>query len=131
MPHVQHPDSRPPSGVVRACRVVGVYDGDTLTVELITRARIRMVGCWAPEVRTKDKDEKKRGLAARDYLRELALDKEGEVFIPLRGVDRLDDVLSMGRVTAVVYIGDSEKSLSELMVEAGHASTQKDGEPGT
>lgn len=123
----QHPDRRPPSGIMRLCRVTEVYDGDTVTVELITRARVRMIDCWAKEVRGTEGEEKALALQARDHLSKLALNKEGEIFIPLDDADRLDDVLSMGRVLGVIWIGDDKQSLSQQQVEAGLASTSKNG----
>lgn len=124
---VRHPEQRPPSGVMRQCRVVEVYDGDTVTVEIVTRARVRLLDCWTAEIRGTDGEEKVAGLAARDHLKAMAEGAEGEIFIPLRGADRLDDVLTMGRVLGAVWIGDDDRSLSERQVEAGHASRTKGG----
>lgn len=56
--------------------VTSIYDGDTLngTVDLGFNIRmdikIRLSRIDTPELRTKDKDEKDRGYAARDFLRE-------------------------------------------------------------
>lgn len=58
-------------------KVVGVYDGDTITVDLdlgfkmwVRGAKIRLYGINAPEVRGPTRHE---GLVSRDYLRELIL----------------------------------------------------------
>ena len=62
--------------------VVKVYDGDTCTcvVDLgfktQVRIKVRLIGIDTPEVRTKDKDEKKKGLETRDWLRERILNKK-------------------------------------------------------
>ena len=62
--------------------VVSVYDGDTVTciVDLgfktFKRVKVRLIGIDTPEVRTKDLDEKARGLATRDWLREKILNKK-------------------------------------------------------
>ena len=62
--------------------VVSVYDGDTCTcvVDLgfktQVRIKVRLIGIDTPEVRTKDKEEKKKGLKTRDWLRERILNKK-------------------------------------------------------
>lgn len=62
--------------------VVSVYDGDTCTcvVDLgfktQVRIKVRMIGIDTPEIRTKDLDEKEKGLATRDWLRERILGKK-------------------------------------------------------
>ena len=59
--------------------VVKVYDGDTCTCivdlgfKLSAKIKVRLVGIDTPEVRTKDEEEKARGFAARDWLREQIL----------------------------------------------------------
>ena len=72
--------------------VVSVYDGDTCDVEIdlgfkiIIKERLRLLGVDTPEIRTKDKAEKKRGIQVRDKLRKLifrqtvliATEKEGK-----------------------------------------------------
>ena len=72
--------------------VVSVYDGDTCDVEIDLgfkikiKERLRLLGVDTPEIRTKDKAEKKRGLQVRDKLRKLifrqtvliATEKEGK-----------------------------------------------------
>ena len=50
--------NQPPLGLTAQCKVLDVYDGDTVTVEVRTIARVRLLDCWAPEVRTKDVAEK-------------------------------------------------------------------------
>jgi micrococcal nuclease len=62
--------------------VVKVYDGDTCTcvVDLgfktYLRIKVRLVGVDTPEIRTKDLEEKTRGIATRDWLRERILGKK-------------------------------------------------------
>jgi len=60
-------------------KVVSVYDGDTCRVDLdlgfgvwIRKEKIRLARINAPELRGADRP---RGLQARDYLRELVLNK--------------------------------------------------------
>ena len=55
--------------------VTRVVDGDTIDVELdlgfsiLMRARVRLLGIDTPESRTRDLEEKKYGLAAKEYLK--------------------------------------------------------------
>jgi len=109
--------------IVVPCTVAEVYDGDTVTVRLTLDARIRLLDCWVPEVKAADKAEKLKGIASRDHLRTLApTDSEALLTIPLTG-DRLDDVITMGRVLGRVSIGG--KDLSAQQVESGFATKEK------
>jgi len=62
--------------------VVSVYDGDTCTclVDLgfktSIKIKVRLEGIDTPEVRTKDLDEKEKGITTRDWLRERILGKK-------------------------------------------------------
>lgn len=60
--------------------VTSVYDGDTCTVDIdlglhtwVRGEKIRLIRIDAPEIRGKSRN---KGLASRDYLREIILDKE-------------------------------------------------------
>ena len=56
-----------------------VVDGDTIDVtidlgfKVWKKMRVRMEGINTPESRTRDLEEKKRGLAAKDRLKEILL----------------------------------------------------------
>ena len=61
-------------------KVVKVYDGDTITVDVdlgfgvwLRKQKIRLVGINTPEVRGEEREE---GLKSRDWLREKILDKQ-------------------------------------------------------
>lgn len=65
-------------------RVASVYDGDTIKIVCphpldasgaLYRWRVRLYGIDTPEVRTRDAEEKERGIAAREYLKTLILGK--------------------------------------------------------
>ena len=57
-------------------KVTDIYDGDTLTgtidlgFDISMSIKVRLSRINTPELRTKDADEKVRGYAARDFLRE-------------------------------------------------------------
>jgi micrococcal nuclease len=57
-------------------KVVRVIDGDTVDVDIdlgfgvwLRKSRIRLLGVDTPESRTRDKEEKKYGLAAKAFLK--------------------------------------------------------------
>ncbi len=56
------------------CKVDRIIDGDTVDLfidlgfNVVLHERIRLYGINAPEVRTKDLEEKERGLQAKAYL---------------------------------------------------------------
>jgi len=98
------------------CKITEVYDGDTVTVEVTLKARVRLLDCWAPELRDTG------GKASRDNLKPYE-GKEAILQIPLEGVDRLDDVLTFGRILGNIYVEDV--SLSEEQVGKGFATKKK------
>jgi endonuclease YncB( thermonuclease family) len=105
------------------CEVVEVYDGDTMTVRVSVDLRVRLLDCWAPELKTKDQAEKVKGIASMEHLRRLAPSgSKAQLTIPLNG-DRLDDVLTLGRVLGRVSVDG--KDLSEQQVKASHARASK------
>ena len=62
-----------------SAKVVKVYDGDTITVDVdlgfgvwMHKQKIRLVGINTPEVRGEEREE---GLKSRDWLREQILDE--------------------------------------------------------
>ena len=65
------------------CKILRIVDGDTVDVDIDLgfgiwrhRERVRLVGIDTPEVRTKDLDEKQKGIETRDWLRERILGKK-------------------------------------------------------
>ena len=122
---------KPPLGITARCRVARVLDGDTLDVELRIPARIRLLSCWASESRTKDAEQKLKGLAAKQHLKDLAANGLGRVFIPTEEARSMSDVLTLERLLGRVWLDGDEQDLSERQVAAGHAITTKGGPPGT
>ena len=57
------------------CKVKRVVDGDTVDVlidlgfDIAYASRVRLYGIDTPESRTRDKDEKARGLISKDFLK--------------------------------------------------------------
>jgi len=67
-------------GIVCECKVVSVYDADTVTIALqwnndIYKVKCRLLGIDSAEKRTKNQDEKKVALDATKWLQNLILNK--------------------------------------------------------
>ena len=76
-----------------SCTIVKVIDGDTVDVtidcgfNIHIKERVRLSGIDAPESRTRDLEEKKRGLAAKARLEEI-LESFGETIIIKTFIDK-------------------------------------------
>tara|TARA_R100000008_G_scaffold86663_1_gene80731 strand:- start:6822 stop:7181 length:360 start_codon:yes stop_codon:yes gene_type:complete len=111
-------------------KVTKVVDGDTVDAlidcgfSVFTHQRIRLLGINAPESRTRDKKEKKRGLAAKARLKELIREGRGRflvrTFMDKRG--------KYGRLLGVLYNPEvSELSFNDMLVSEGHATAYDGG----
>lgn len=107
---------QPEPTVCLPCRVVAVHDGDTVTCEVSLRCQVRLLNCWAPELRA-------GGESARDRMIELALKKDGVLEIPLRGADNVADVLTFGRMLGRVWVDGEE--LGAVLVREHLATKEK------
>ena len=124
----------PPIGFTTKANVVKVIDGDTLDVEITRRIRVRLKDCWCPETRTRDLEEKERGLKAKRHLKDLlSLDTgffswgsrnhEVVLFIPADKEGDIKDVFTFGRVIGNIFVDGED--LSDKMVRDGHATREK------
>jgi micrococcal nuclease len=114
------------------CKCIKVYDGDTITVAFkpfydedsqsgdntIYKYNIRLSGIDTPEIRTKNLDEKKKGLEIRDTLREKILDKL--VIIKCSGFDKY------GRLLAFVY-DENNSNINQWLIDNGFAYNYSGG----
>ena len=97
-----------------------VVDGDTvdalidLGFDTWKRIRIRMMGMNAPESRTRDLEEKKRGLAAKDRLMELLDEHAGEFILKSHGVGKY------GRCLGTLWV--NEVNVNKQLIQEGHAT---------
>ena len=102
-------------------KVVRVVDGDTvdtlidLGFDIRIGQRVRLYGINTPECRTRDKDEKKAGLAAKARLVEMLKENKNKCVIKTS----LDKKGKYGRVLGVLYVNDVD--LNEALVNEGHA----------
>ena len=104
-----------------SAKCIRVVDGDTIDCEIdlgfdvFIRERVRFAGINAPESRTRDLEEKSRGLAAKARVVELL--GEGEKFTLKTEYDRLG---KYGRVIGTIILENGE-SLNNMLVLEGHA----------
>lgn len=91
--------------------IVSVYDGDTVTAvvdlgfKTSVRIKVRLIGIDTPEIRTKDKKEKEKGLETRDWLRERILNKKVLLHTKERG--------KFGRWLGMIWSLEEDKPLFE------------------
>ena len=87
------------------CTVSRVVDGDTIDVQIdlgfsvLHRARVRMLGIDTPESRTRNKEEKVMGLAAKARLKELLKGNKIEI-------ECSKEKGKFGRVLGIVWATD-------------------------
>ena len=88
------------------CEVDRVVDGDTVDVIIdcgfciFHKARVRMYGIDTPESRTRDKDEKARGLMSKGFLVDML--EKGDVIIKTKK----DKKGKFGRILGELHVGD-------------------------
>ena len=101
------------------CKVKRVVDGHTVDVILDLgfnvhhACRVRLYGIDTPESRTRDKDEKVRGLLAKQFLKDSITKKKVVLKTKLR-----DSRGKFGRVLAEVWV--NEQNVNEDMVKKGY-----------
>ena len=97
-------------------------DGDTVDVtldlgfDILYNNRIRLYGINTPESRTRDLEEKKRGLAAKDRVKELC-----PVGSSITLKTTKDGRGKFGRILGEIFVPGVVQSVNQLLVEEGHA----------
>ena len=121
------PPSRKSCYNFRVTKIDKVLDGDTIDVtidlgfDLYKKERVRIAGVDTPEKRTRDLEEKALGIDATNWLKEkltetIKGDEELTIRTELKG-----GVGKYGRLLGWLYVGDSDVSLNEQMIEEGYA----------
>ena len=105
-----------------SAKLLRVVDGDTadamidLGFNTWVKKRIRFYGIDTWECRTRNKEEKVKGLAAKSYTKKLLEDSDdGKFAIHSHGVGKY------GRVLGELFVRGHDKSVNELLKENGHA----------
>ena len=103
------------------CEVTRIIDGDTLDVDIdlgfatkLTKQRIRMLGIDTPESRTRDLEEKSRGLLSKKFLLDLC---------PVGSTIRLRShgKGKFGRILGEIFTPEGEVSINKQMCDEGYA----------
>ena len=100
---------------------VKIIDGDTVDAlvdvgfSIMTKKRIRFRGINTPESRTRDKEEKVRGLAAKDRVVELLSENDNKFILKSYGVGKY------GRCLGELFVDGHEESINQVLVNEGHA----------
>lgn len=97
------------------CKVVEVYDGDTVTVEVTIPVRVRLLGVSSPEIRG---PEKPQGIIARDHLRTIIESGEACLEVPLDG-RTLGDLFTFNRIKGHLKV--SGRDVGQWMIDDGQA----------
>ena len=108
-------------------KLLRVVDGDTIDVmidlgfDIQIKKRVRFLGINAPESRTRDLEEKKRGLAAKERVK--CILAENETF-----EIHSEELGKYGRVLGSIYITKlnkkdflTKKCLNDILVSENHA----------
>lgn len=108
------------------CKILRVVDGDTVDVDIdlgfgvwMHRERVRMMGIDTPESRTRDKVEKKFGLASKARLKDLL--PIGSIQVLKTEIDRSgeDKKGKFGRILGDFIVDD--KRCTDILIKEGYA----------
>ena len=106
-------------------KVVHIVDGDTIDVDIdlgfktvLTKRRIRLYGIDTPESRTRNKEEKQRGLISKKYI--LLKCPIGEyIILKSHGVGKYGRIL--GELFEYNNIDSSHRSINQELCDEGYA----------
>ena len=117
---------------IYSAKLQRVVDGDTcdalidLGFDTWVKKRIRFYGVDTWESRTRNLEEKKKGLAAKAYVKDLLENSdEGKFLLKSHGVGKY------GRVLGELFVKGNDTSVNELLKENGHASEYYGGKKKT
>jgi len=110
--------SKSPDAFVYQAELDRVVDGDTIDIILdlgfsvkLHKQRVRLNGIDTPESRTRNLDEKKLGLAAKERLKELCVGK-----FKLKSLGKG----KYGRILGIPYT-ESGEDICQKLIKEGHA----------
>ena len=104
-----------------------IIDGDTIDAnidlgfDVTVKKRIRFMGVNTPECRTRDLEEKAKGLAAKERVRQL-LEGSNRIQLTSHGVGKFGRCL--GEIHVDMVDGKEKmtlESVNELLIKEGHA----------
>ena len=106
-----------------------VVDGDTVDVtidcgfKMHIKERVRLKGINTPECRTRDLEEKAKGLAAKARLIEI-LESWGNKFIIKTSIDKKG---KFGRLLGELVSPDDKENANKMLLNEGHATEYHGG----
>ena len=109
--------------------LIRTVDGDTfdcyidLGFNCMIKKRVRLMGVDTWESRTRDKEEKVKGLAAKEYTNDYL--SSGKITLKSHGVGKF------GRVLGEVWVEGQDLSLNESLIMHGHAYVYNGGKKKT
>ena len=122
------------------CKIVRVIDGDSILVDIdlgfglwIHGESIRLFGVDCPECRSRDKDEKAAGLAAKNFVEETLhvggtyklTTKEKSKFGRYLGVIMLSDKTSVNAALVTEHLAVPYHGQNKQEIEDAHAANYK------
>ena len=106
-------------------KMLRIVDGDTVDVDIdlgfgvwLKKQRIRLYGIDTPESRTRDLEEKKYGLAAKEFLTKM-LDDEGGIILKTHKDAEGKFGRILGELWRTTEYGD--QSINQYLVDKHHA----------
>jgi micrococcal nuclease len=111
-------------------KVEKVVDGDTIdcTIDLgfhtWKKIRVRMAGINTPESRTRDLEEKERGLAAKNRLEEILKYNDNHCMLKISGLGKFGRALATVHVRTLSPVATEGLTLinvNQQLIEEGHA----------
>ena len=121
------PPSRKSCYNFRVVSIDRVVDGDTIDVtidlgfDLYKKERVRIAGIDTPEKRTRDLAEKALGIDATNWMKGTLEDTiNGDDELTIR-TELKGGMGKYGRLLGWLYVGESDVSLNEIMIEQGYA----------
>lgn len=101
--------------------LIRVVDGDTIDAKIslgfdvYVKKRIRFQGFNAPESRTRNLEEKKRGLASKDRVIEILKENDNKFLLKSHGVGKY------GRCLGEIFVETlGDDSLQKTLINEGH-----------
>ena len=103
---------------IKACKVIKVYDGDSITVAAklhesfpVNRFSVRLSGIDTPELRSRNEFEKKRAVIAKEFLKQKILNQT--VFLENVTTEKYGRLLA-----TIIYKGEN---INQLMINDTYA----------
>jgi micrococcal nuclease len=103
--------------------VLRVVDGDTIDVaidlgfDIAFTSRVRLAGIDTPESRTTDKEEKRLGVEAKEFVKKTIAAAKKVVI----KTEKSDSSEKYGRILGWVFLDGSAESLNAQMIRLGYA----------